>query len=109
MATGPNQAFVRYMGEIGFMAAHINSGGTAVNKLGSDLTCAVSTNDYNISFDGMRTTGMVFVSTTEYSTLCQITSKTTSTVTINPYTAIATGGTTTNADFDIVILGLGTF
>jgi hypothetical protein len=109
MATGPNQAFVRYMGEIGFMAAHINSGGTAVNKLGQDLTCAVSTNDYNISFNGFRTTGMVYVSTTENSTLARVTSKSTSTVTINPYTCLATGGTATNADFDILIMGLGTF
>lgn len=109
MATGPNQAFIRYMGEIGFMAAHINSDGTVANKLGQDLTCAVATNDYNISFNGMRTTGQVFVSTTENSTLVAITSKSTSTVTISPYTCVATGGTGTNADFDILIMGLGTF
>jgi hypothetical protein len=107
MATGPNAAFVRLMGTVGFAAATIGSGGTASNKLGQDLTCALSTNDYQISFSGFRTTGQIYLATRESTTLMRVTSKTTSTCTVNAYTCFATGGTATNADFDILVMGLG--
>lgn len=106
MPTGPNAAFVRHMNDIGFAAFNVGSAGTALNKLGVDVTCAVSTNDYQVTFPGWRNNiPTVIVTSKENSAIVEVSSKSTTTCTITGRTALLTGGTGTNADFAVLIMG----
>jgi hypothetical protein len=109
-----NQSLVRYIGELGIYGAHVGSGGTTSLKIGgSELTCSLSTNDFQISFPGFKATPEVIVQNVIKQTdpcVIAVASKSTSTVTITPYTVndattTTNGGTATVAAFDILVMG----
>jgi hypothetical protein len=105
-----NQMLARYLGELGINGAVINSTGTALYKIGGNITCAIGTNTYECSFPGFKVTPDVFVQSYDSLKKVDITSKSTSTVTLRPYTicdgtTTTNGGTATAAEFALMVMG----
>lgn len=109
-----NQMLVRHIGELGIMGAHVGSGGTTSVKIGSsELTCTLSTNDFQVSFPGFKAEPEIMVQCDTKQTdpvIMSVKSKSTSTVTIVPYTAndattTTNGGTATVAAFSVLVMG----
>jgi hypothetical protein len=105
--TGFNGQLVKDIGNLGICGATILSAGTVVNNFGGTIECTVSDNSYAVSFPGFRQTPLVFFSNHDANSSVLIpTSKSTSTCLIKPLTFLATGGTGTNAEFDILVMGI---
>lgn len=108
-----NQSLVRHIGELGLMGANVGSGGTTSVKIGGQLTCTLSTNDFQISFPGFKAEPEVMVQNSVKQTdpcIISVKSKSTSTCTITAYTVndattTTNGGTATVAAFDVLVLG----
>jgi hypothetical protein len=99
---------VRHAGELGMCGATILSAGTVTNNWGGTIGCTLTTNSYQCSYPGFKQKPLVFVTNHDAnSCTCSVMSVTTSTCTIDPFTYLATGGTATNADFGILVVGLG--
>lgn len=104
--TGFGGLLVKNIGNLGICGATILSGGTAVNNFGGTIACTVSDNSYAVTFPGFKEEPLIFLTNHDADSSVLIpTSKSTSTCLIKPLTFINTGGTATNADFDILIVG----
>lgn len=104
--TGFNGLLVKDIGNLGICGGTILSGGTVTNNFGGTLECTVSDNSYAITFPGFKEEPLVFLTNHDADTSVLIpTSKSTSTCLLKPLTFINTGGTATNADFDILVVG----
>lgn len=102
-----NGMLVRNMMELGMCMANISSAASVTNNLGGTVECTVSDNSYAITFPGFRETPLIFISPSGDgdTAMVQVLSKSTSTCLVKPQTFIETGGTATNADFSIWVIG----